>query len=114
MAQPIYHLARGADYRRAVEIGRYDGSAGDKADGFMHFSTAAQVRASAAKHRTGESDLILLAVDPDRLGDALKWEPARGGQLFPHLYAPLELARISWTAPLPLLPDGTHRFPDNL
>lgn len=110
--EPVYHLARQADFARASEAGQYEGSAEDRADGFLHFSTAAQVRESAARHRRGERGLVLLACDPARLGDALKWEPARGGQLFPHLYGPLPLSAVHRTADLPLGADGQHVFPE--
>jgi uncharacterized protein (DUF952 family) len=114
MNEPIYHLARRPDYDAAQVAGRYPGAREDLADGFMHFSTADQVRISAAKHRRGETDLVLLAVDPGRLAGALKWEPARDGALFPHLYGPLDLAAVLWAKPLPLGPDGLHRFPEDL
>jgi uncharacterized protein (DUF952 family) len=110
----IYHLARKADFDRARAQGCYGGAREDDADGFMHFSTAAQVVESAARHRAGEPDLVLIAVDPERLGAALRWEPARGGTLFPHLYGPLDLALVAWTHALQLGPDGRHRFPDRL
>ena len=110
----IYHLARQADFDRARACGRYDGAREDAADGFMHFSTAAQVVESAARHRTGEPDLILVAVDPDRLGGTLRWEAARGGALFPHLYGPLPLDAVAWTRPLAVGPDGRHCFPREL
>jgi uncharacterized protein (DUF952 family) len=110
----IYHLARKADFDRAQADGRYGGAREDTADGFMHFSTGAQVVESAARHRAGEADLILLAVDPDRLGAALRWEPARNGALFPHLYGALPLDAVAWARPLPLGVDGRHRFPDAL
>src|SRR5207302_5095959 len=80
----IYHMCRVEEWRAAQETGIYAGSDQDRADGFIHFSTAAQVMASAAKHRAGQHDLMLLAVDPAALGVALRWEPARGGDLFPH------------------------------
>ena len=108
----IYHLARRAEFEAAQAQGCYDGAREDRADGFMHFSTATQIRESAARHRAGETDLVLLAVAADCLGPALKWEAARGGQLFPHLYGSLPLACITRTAPLPLGPDGLHRFPE--
>lgn len=107
----IYTMARNVDWREAETRGAYQGSANDRADGFIHFSTAGQVVASAAKHRAGETDLLLVAVESDRLGAALKWEPARGGQLFPHLYAPLSLQDVLWARPLPLGSDGHHLFP---
>jgi len=105
----LYHLVRSADWDAAADA--YHGSAEDTRDGFLHFSTAAQIVDSAAKHRRGERDLLLIAVDGDRLGDALKWEASRGGQLFPHLYGPLPLAAVAWTRPLPLGDDGLHCFP---
>ena len=96
---------------RARAEGRYEGAREDRADGFMHFSTADQVVESAARHRAAEPDLILVAVDPDRLGAALRWEPARNGALFPHLYGPLPLEVVAWASPLPLGADGCHQFP---
>jgi uncharacterized protein (DUF952 family) len=108
----IYHLARKSDFDSARASGRYGGSREDGVDGFMHFSTADQVVESAARHRAGEPDLVLIAVDPGRLGGALRWEPARSGTLFPHLYGPLGLELIAWARPLELAADGRHRFPD--
>ena len=110
----IYHLARQADFERAAASAHYAGAREDTADGFMHFSTGGQVAESAARHRSGEPDLVLLAVDPERLGAALRWEPARGGELFPHLYGPLPLAAVVWAKPLPLGADGRHSFPPEL
>ncbi len=107
----IYHLARDAEWRDAERAGRYAGTADDRRDGFLHFSTAEQVAESAARHRRGESGIRLVAVDAARLGDALRWEPSRGGALFPHLYGELPLASVLWTALLPLGSDGLHRFP---
>jgi uncharacterized protein (DUF952 family) len=85
----------------------------DLADGYIHFSTAAQVAETAAKWFATESDLVLVALDPDKLGPALKWEPSRGGQLFPHLYRPLRLAEVIWDKSLPLGATG-HIFPEGL
>lgn len=110
----IYHLARGAAWRAAREGGVYRGTPEDRADGFMHFSTAGQVAESAAKHRAGETDLILLGVDPKALGAALKWEPSRGGRLFPHLYGDLPVAHVAREEALTLGADGRHRFPPDL
>lgn len=107
----IYHLARANQWRAAKEAGVYHGTDEDTADGFLHFSTARQVVESARKHRAGETDIILLAVVADDLGAALKWEPARGGDLFPHLYGPLVVSAVRTATALPLGPDGLHRFP---
>ena len=107
----IFHMARRAQWEAAQESGVYTGAAEDVSDGFIHFSTATQVRESAAKHRAGEPDLVLVACDPCALGVALRWEAARGGQLFPHLYGPIPLSAVRWAKPLPLGEDGVHRFP---
>ena len=117
MEPVIYTMVRAADWREAEAAGEYRGSADDRCDGFLHFSTAAQLRASAAKHRAGEPDLLLVAVDSAVLGEALRWEPAAGGRRpgrFPHLYAPLALAAVQAVTPLPLQPDGLHCFPDDI
>jgi len=112
MVQPsIYHLCRRNEWEAARAGGRYWGSSQDAADGFIHFSTAAQIVASAAKHRAGQRDLVLLAVDPAALGAALKWEPARDGALFPHLYGAVPPDAVRWVAALPLGADGRHVFP---
>ena len=107
----IYHLSRRADWARAKSAGSYQGSAEDTADGFLHFSTASQVVESAAKHRAGEKDLVLLEVDAHALDEGLRWEPSRGGQLFPHLYGPLPADAVIAEFDLPLGPDGAHVFP---
>ncbi|MBL6459177.1 DUF952 domain-containing protein [Belnapia sp. T6] len=115
MTQPIYTMVRNADWRAAEAAGAYAGSADDRRDGFLHFSTAAQLRASAAKHRAGERDLLLVEVDPAALGQALRWEPAgsRPG-LFPHLYGSLPLSAVRAVTPLPLGADGAHVFPPGI
>lgn len=113
----VYTLVRAADWRAAEAAGAYAGSADDARDGFLHFSAAAQLRASAAKHRAGVPDLLLVEAAAPALGDALKWEPAKGGTrpgLFPHLYAPLPLAAVVRVVALPLGPDGRHVFPEGI
>lgn len=111
MTAIIYHMCRAEEWQAAQASGHHAGSSQDVADGFIHFSTAAQVVESAARHRAGQSGLVLLAVDAAALGDALKWEPSRGGQLFPHLYGPLPLGAVVAADPLPLGADGAHLFP---
>lgn len=108
----IYHMCRAEEWRAAVAAGRYDGSSQDVADGFIHFSDAAQLPGSAAKHRRGQPGLVLLTVDADALGDGLKWEPSRGGQLFPHLYGPLPVAAVVRVDDAPLGADGVPAVPD--
>jgi uncharacterized protein (DUF952 family) len=107
----IFHMCRAEEWRRAEADGRYSGSAQDAADGFIHFSTASQVAESAAKHRAGQAGLVLVAADPGALGPALRWEPSRGGALFPHLYGALPLGAVRWVRDLPLGSDGRHLFP---
>ena len=92
--------------------GRFLGTEVDERDGFIHFSTAAQVAETAAKHFAQKSDLMLIAVDADALGAALKWERSRGGELFPHLYAALPLAAVRWARPLPDEAGGRRNFPE--
>ena len=107
----VYHLGRAIQWRAAKEAGVYHGTDEDTADGFLHFSAASQVIESARKHRAGETDIILLAVVADDLGAALKWEPARGGDLFPHLTGPLVVGAIRTATAMSLGPDGLHLFP---
>ena len=108
----IYKICSEALWQEARNAGVFAGAPVDEHDGFIHFSTAAQVAETAAKHFAGADDLVLLTIDADRLGVALKWEPSRGGALFPHLYGALPLDAVLWAAPLPLGPDGRHAFPE--
>lgn len=111
MTALIYHMCRAEEWQAAQASGFYLGSSQDVVDGFIHFSTADQVVESAAKHRAGQAGLLLLAVEAATLGDALKWEPSRGGQLFPHLYGPLPTGAVRSARELPLAADGLHLFP---
>ncbi len=106
----VYKIASAALWRQAQDRGRFDGAPIDIEDGFIHFSTATQVEETAAKHFPGRDDLLLIAVDAKRLGDGLRFEPSRGGALFPHLYAPLPLDAVVSVKPLPLEPGGGHDF----
>ena len=92
--------------------GRFEGAAIDLTDGYIHFSTADQLAVTADLHFAGQTDLIVAAIRPSLLGEALKYEPSRGGQLFPHLYGHLPRSSVAWVSPLPLGDDGRHRFPD--
>ena len=107
----IYKIFRAPEWQHLAETGQTDGAPIDLADGYIHFSTGAQIRETAERHFSGEDDLLLLAIDATALGAALKWEPSRGGQLFPHLYGPLALNTVLWIEDLPLAPDGHHTFP---
>jgi uncharacterized protein (DUF952 family) len=105
----IYKILTADQWRMAQANGVFDGAPVDLADGYIHFSTAEQVVETAAKHFAGQGGLTLAAVAAEGLA-GLKWEPSRGGALFPHLYAPLPLARVVWARPLPLGGDGRHDF----
>ena len=113
-AKTIYKIVTEILWSEAITNGVFNGSPVDLADGFIHFSTRDQVRETAAKHFAGQSGLLVVAIDVDRLPDALKWEPSRGGDLFPHLYAPLPASAASWVAPLSLGADGLHVWPARL
>lgn len=112
MTTLIYKIASETQWREAEAAGLFRGAPVDLADGFIHFSTAEQVRETAARHFSGRDDLVLAAIDAGRLGETLRYEVSRGGALFPHLYAPLDLSAVIWVKPLPLGADGVHRFPD--
>ena len=107
----IYKILGEAEWQAAVRVGSYAGSADDARDGFIHFSTAEQVAETAAKHFAGQHDLVLVSADAENLGKRLKWEPSRGGALFPHLYSALELSAVRRAEPLPLDTTGRHAFP---
>lgn len=107
----IYKICPASLWREAEREGVFRGSAVDLRDGFIHFSSADQVVETAKKHFAGMDDLLLVSVDTDRLGSALKWEPSRGGALFPHLYDGLALSTVSKIVPLPLGKNGKHQFP---
>ncbi len=108
----IYKICPAPAWREAERQGAYRGSPDDMRDGFIHFSTAAQVPGTAAKHFAGQRGLFLIAVDADALGDALKWEPSRGGDLFPHLYGELDLGAVTRVMDMRLRSDGTHEIPE--
>jgi uncharacterized protein (DUF952 family) len=110
----IYKISPRDAWAAAEAAGRFTGAPVDMADGFIHFSAAGQLRETAAKHFAGQADLVLVAVDAEALGPALKWEPSRGGALFPHLYAELPVSAVRWVRPLPLGADGAHVFPEEL
>lgn len=111
MAEIVYKICTAELWQEAERRGHFVGAPIDLADGYIHFSTASQVRETATKHFSGQKDLVLVAVSAAQLGPALKWEVSRGGALFPHLYAPLDVSAALWTCPLPLDARGVHLFP---
>jgi uncharacterized protein (DUF952 family) len=106
----VYKIVATEEWAEAEAAGVFTGAAIDRADGFIHFSTAEQATDTAAKWFAGRDDLTLAAVDAEALGKDLRWEPSRGGALFPHLYAALPMSAVVWSRPLKLGPDGGHVF----
>jgi len=110
-AATLYKICPSSLWREAERTGVFHGSERDLRDGFIHLSSAEQVAETAAKHFAGQSDLLLISVDAAALGNALKWEPSRGGALFPHLYGALDLGAVIEVLALPLAPNGKHILP---
>jgi uncharacterized protein (DUF952 family) len=108
----IYKICPASAWREAERQGVYRGSAVDLRDGFVHFSTASQLAETVAKHFFGQTGLFLIAVDADALGEALRWEPSRNEELFPHLYGELDLGAVTDVLELRTRPDGTHEIPE--
>ena len=107
----IYKICEAVQWEEARNAGEFRGSAVDFADGYIHFSTVGQVAETAARHFAGQRGLVVVAVRAEELGPALRWEPSRGGALFPHLYGTLSLSAVRWVKPLPLDDSGHHVFP---
>jgi len=107
----VYKVMSRTAFAEAKAKGRFEGSADDRRDGFIHLSSADQLEGTLAKHFAGQKDLVLLAVDAARLGGRLGWEPSRGGAFFPHLYGALDFDALIWEEPLELGADGCHRLP---
>lgn len=102
----IYKVLRGPEWRQFQDQGSTAGAPVDLADGYIHFSTAETLSGTLEKHFSGEDGLWLLACEAEALSDALRWEPSRGGALFPHLYRALRLDEVNWSRPLPHGPNG--------
>jgi uncharacterized protein (DUF952 family) len=109
----IYKIFRAEEWADFEAAGRTEGAPVDLSDGYIHFSTAEQVRETAARHFASAEGLILAAFQADAMGEELRWEPSRGGALFPHLYRPLESGDLIWATPLPYA-GGAHQFPEGL
>jgi uncharacterized protein (DUF952 family) len=106
----VFKIVATEEWAAAEAAGVFTGAAVDRADGFIHFSTAEQAPETAAKWFAGRDDLTLAAIDAEAVGQDLRWEPSRGGALFPHLYSALPMSAVVWSRPLPLGPDGAHVF----
>lgn len=109
--QLIYKITPRSDWEKAQSAGEFTGAPIDLQDGYIHFSSADQVADTAAKHFAGQADLLLVAVNADVLGNALRWEVSRGGALFPHLFASLSMDSVAWVKPMPLSAQGNHILP---
>lgn len=114
MSTLIYKIVSADLWQAAEKAGSFAGAGIDLADGYIHFSTAAQARRTAELYFRGQPNLLLVAVDGENLGAALQYEPSRGGDLFPHLYGILPLGAVIWVKPLPLDAEGNHLFPEVL
>lgn len=112
MDRLVYKIVPRMLWEAGEATGVFAGASVDFEDGFIHLSSGAQVRETARLYFANQNDLLLIGVDTTALGEALKWEASRGGDLFPHLYAPLEFSAVDFVVPLPLGPDGAHQFPD--
>jgi uncharacterized protein (DUF952 family) len=110
----VYKIADAAEFAAAQRAGSYSGAAIDIADGFVHFSTALQLAETLRLHFRGRSGLVLAAVRAADLGAALRWEPSRGGELFPHLYGPLPMSAVAWNEGIDVDDDGNCALPDRL
>jgi len=108
----IYKICPASAWREAERQGVYRGSADDARDGFIHFSTAAQVDVTARKHYFGQKGLFLVEVDADALGNALRWERSRNDELFPHLYGELDLGAVRRVFDMHARSDGYHDLPE--
>lgn len=112
MAEPVYKIASQSDWEGARAQGYLSGTPADLADGYIHFSTAAQLAETLDKHYRSQSGLVLATIDPDLLPQGLEWEPSRGGQLFPHLYVALPLSAVIAERALDARPDGGFDLPE--
>ncbi|HWN79213.1 MAG TPA: DUF952 domain-containing protein [Bradyrhizobium sp.] len=108
----IYKICPASAWREAERQGVYRGSAVDVRDGFIHFSLPSQLAETARKHFLGQTGLFLIEVDADALGDALRWEPSRGDELFPHLYGELDLGAVTNVLDMHTRADGSHDIPE--
>lgn len=114
MTDIVYKIVPETLWRQAKEKGVFEGAEIDLKDGYIHFSTGAQAKETARLHFAGVAGLMLVAVDALALGEALRFEPSRGGDLFPHLYGILPFSAVLWEMPLLIGADGLHAFPEKM
>jgi uncharacterized protein (DUF952 family) len=114
MSNIIYKIVSADLWQAAEKAGTFAGAGIDLADGYIHLSTGVQAKRTAELYFHGQPNLLLVAVDGESLGEPLKYEPSRGGDLFPHLYGTLPLTSVLWVKPLPLDADGNHIFPETM
>ncbi len=110
----IYKIASAEALAAAERTGRFTGMPIDTADGYIHFSTAAQLEETLSLHFRGQSDLALFAVETAALGDSLKWEPSRGGALFPHVYGSFSMQLVVWRGTVNVAADGSVTLPEGI
>jgi uncharacterized protein (DUF952 family) len=110
--QFAYKVVSGPVWKASEAVGNLGLMPVDEADGFIHMSTAAQLRETLRLYFAGQTGLVLFAVEPARFGDALKWEPSRGGALFPHLYGELPMGAVAWSAEIDVAEDGSVDLPE--
>ena len=114
MIEKVYKIARQSEWSEIAKTGTFSGSPDDKRDGFIHLSSKSQVRTTFERYFAGEDDLLLVILDSNELGPALKWEPSRRGESFPHLYASLGIESVHSVVPIHSDTDGSPIFPPDI
>jgi len=110
----IYKIASAQAVASADATGHFDGMPIDARDGYIHFSTASQLAETLSLHFRDQDGLVLLGVSTSALGDALRWEPSRGGALFPHVYGPLDMSAVAWRGVVDVAADGAVILPEGV
>ena len=108
---PLLHLCRPEEWESALASGAYRADSLES-EGFIHCSTPEQIVATAQRHRKGQQGLLLLVIDPDRVGPEIRWEEAKNGEAYPHIYGPLNIDAVTAVKPFPLQPDGSFLQPE--
>lgn len=107
----VYKIMSAAELQQMQRDGVFHGSPVDRADGYIHLSCGSQVAATLDRHFGGGKGLMLVAVDLSRLGDSVRWEPARAGELFPHIYGRLPMEAVVTVATVERTAEGAVRLP---